>query len=63
MKDIEIYEAVLGFFLTLVITLIKNFILDKKNVSEVIFIGAIGWASHFAARKILKTKFKEDNNL
>jgi hypothetical protein len=63
MKDIEIYEAILGFFLTMVITLIKNLILDKKNVIDVIFIGAVGWASHFAARKILKTKFKEDNDL
>jgi len=63
MKDIELYEAMLGFFLTMIITLFKNYILDKKNVSDVIFVGAIGWASHFAARKLLKTKFKEDNNL
>jgi len=63
MKDIELYEAMLGFFLTMIITLLKNHILDKKNVSDVIFVGAVGWASHFAARKILKTKFKEDNNL
>ena len=63
MKDIELYEAMLGFFLTMMITLLKNYILDKKNVSDVIFVGAIGWASHFAARKILKTKFKKDNNL
>ena len=63
MKDIELYEAMLGFFLTMTITLFKNYMLDKKNVSNVIFVGAIGWASHFAARKILKTKFKEDNNL
>jgi len=63
MKDIELYEAMLGFFLTMIITLFKNYMLDKKNVSNVIFVGAIGWASHFAARKILKTKFKEDNNL
>ena len=60
MKDIELYEAMLGFFLTMIITLLKNYILDKKNVSDVIFVGAVGWASHFAARKILKTKFKDD---
>ena len=61
MKDIEMYEAVLGFFLTMTITLIKNLILDKKIVTDAILVGAIGWASHFAARKILKTKFKEEN--
>ncbi len=63
MQDIEIYEAMLGFFLTMIITLLKNHILDKKNVSDVIFVSAVGWASHFAVRKILKTKFKKDNNL
>ena len=63
MHDIEIYEAMLGFFLTMIITLLKNHILGKKKGSEVIFVSAVGWASHFAVRKILKTKFKKDNKL
>ena len=37
--------------------------LELKKGSEVIFVSAVGWASHFAVRKILKTKFKKDNNL
>jgi hypothetical protein len=63
MKDIELYEAMIGFFLTMIITLFKNYVLDKKNVYDVIFVGSVGWAAHFAARKMLKNKFKEDNNL
>ena len=60
MNNIEIYEALLGFFLTLVITLLKNHFLDKKSVYDTVLIGAIGWASHFAVRKILKKHFKKN---
>jgi|SaaInlStandDraft_5_1057022.scaffolds.fasta_scaffold05425_4 hypothetical protein len=60
MEEVEIYEALLGFFLTLIITLLKNYIFDKKSVYDAILVGSIGWATHFAVRKILKRKFKEN---
>jgi len=58
MEEIEIYEALLGFFLTMVITMIKNYVLNKKSSYDALIVGAIGWASHFAIRKILKRKYK-----
>jgi len=57
MNEMEIYEALLGFFLTMLITMMKNHLLDKKSTSEVLIVGAIGWASHFAVRKMLKKKY------
>jgi hypothetical protein len=60
MEEIELYEALLGFFLTLIITLLKNHFLDKKTVYNAVLVGSIGWASHFAVRKILKTHYKKN---
>lgn len=63
LKDVQIYEAMLGFFLTLIITLIKNNLMNKKSVpSKIIFIGAIGWTVHYMIRKILTNKYKQTNN-
>ena len=41
MEEGEIYEALLGFFLTLKITLFKNYIFDKKSVYDAILVGSI----------------------
>ena len=57
MNEIELYEALLGFFLTLLITMIKNQAMNKQSAYDALFIGAAGWASHFAVRKILKRKY------
>ena len=62
MNNIEIYEALLGFFLTLMVTLLKNQFLNKTSVYDAVIVGAAGWASHFAVRKILKRQFKENEN-
>jgi hypothetical protein len=63
LKDVQIYEAMLGFFLTLIITLVKNNLMNKKSVpSKIIFIGAIGWTAHYMIRKILTNKYKQTNS-
>ena len=58
MEEVEIYEALIGFFLTMLITMMKNYLLKKKSSSDVLIVGVIGWASHFAIRKILKRKYQ-----
>ena len=63
LKEVQIYEALLGFFLTLIITLVKNNLMNKKSVpSKIIFIGALAWSTHYLIRKILTNKYKEKNS-
>jgi len=58
-NNIEIYEALVGFFITMIIILLKNYILDKKSAYNAVLYSATGWACHFIVRKIVKRQFTE----
>lgn len=61
MNEIDIYDSLLGFFLTMIITIIKSYLLKKSSTFELFFVNAIALALHFTIRKILIKKYSKIN--
>ena len=56
LKQKHYEEAVIGFLMTIFVTMLKNNLLNKSSNSRVLLIAGVGWAIHYLMRKFIMSR-------
>ena len=56
LKQKHYEEAVIGFLMTIFVTMFKNNLLNKSSNSRSLLIAGVGWAIHYLMRKYITSR-------
>lgn len=56
LKQKHYEEAVIGFLMTIFVTMLKNNLLNKSSNSRALLIAGVGWAIHYLMRKFIMSR-------